>query len=166
MILALQPVSLLQPVPLVERWLVSNDSVIRYAPLLTFIFLTAAIYVAIYSARLTTDLPAAVVPAVEAAGLPATSVPALFAAMTNATALNEVPGISTKIIAAMGGAVMDANSSSFRVVYLSSLAFGGIAIISAFFATDLDKYLTNFVNKSVNAQEDSKRAKQSEKLDV
>jgi hypothetical protein len=53
--------------------------------------------------------------AVEEAGLLATSVPALFAAMSNTTALNEVPGINAKVLAAIGNAVMDAHSSSFRI---------------------------------------------------
>ena len=109
---------------------------------------TAAIYVAIFTARLTNDLPAAVVPSVEAAGLPSSSVPALFVAVTNGTAaaLNDVPGINKVILAALGDAIKNAYSSSFKVVYLSSLAFGGVSIIAAFFATDVDKYLTNFVN--------------------
>jgi uncharacterized membrane protein len=87
----------------------------------------------------------------------------LFAAITNgtATALNNVPGISADIVVAMRNAVKDANSSSFKVVYLSSLAFGGVSIVAAFFATDLDKYLTNFVNKSVNAREDAAKQKTS-----
>jgi hypothetical protein len=130
---------------------------------------TAAVYVAIYSARLTVDLPAVVVPAVEAAGLPATSVPAFFAAMTNGTAaaFNSVPGISGSIMAAFATAVQDGYSSGFKVVYLSSLAFGGVSIISAFFATDVDKYLTDFVNKSVNAQKDGLRGKaHGNELDV
>ena len=107
------------------------------------------------------ELPKAVVPAVENAGLPASSVPALFAAMTNGTtaALEKVPGVSAKILGAMATAVQDANSQSFKVVYLSSLAFGGVAIISAFFATNVDEFMTGFINKSVNAQQDEETIK-------
>jgi len=102
----------------------------------------------------TVELPARVVPAVSAAGLPATSITALFAAITNGTAaaFAAVPGFSADIGAVTTEAVQDAYSSSFMVVYLSSLAFGGLSIIAAFFATDLAKYLTNFVNKSVDAR--------------
>jgi uncharacterized membrane protein len=78
-------------------------------------------------------------------------VPALFAAITNGTtaAFDSVPGISTTILTAMTSAIQDANASSFKVVYLSSLSFGGVSIIAALFATNVDKYLTDFVNKTI-----------------
>jgi hypothetical protein len=36
------------------------------------------------------------------------------------------------------------------IVYLSSLAFAGTALVSAFFLTDVSKYMTGFVNKRVD----------------
>jgi len=111
-----------------------------------------SIYVCIYSNKLTTYLPRDIVPAVESAGLPASSVPALFAAMTNGTnaAFQSVPGINAKILAAFATATKDAYTSAFKVVYLSSLAFAGIAVIASLFVTDIDKYMTNFVNKTIH----------------
>jgi uncharacterized membrane protein len=107
--------------------------------------------VAIFSARYTTDLPSHVTPAVEAAGLPASSLPDLYTAITNGTtaALSSVPGVSSSILATMSSAVQDANSSSFKIVYLSCLGFGGVSIVAAMFATDVSKYMTSFVNKTI-----------------
>ena len=111
-----------------------------------------SIYVCIYSNKLTTYLPRDIVPAVESAGLPASSVPALFAAMTNGTtaAFDAVPGINPKILGAFAEATKHAYTHAFKVVYLSSLAFAGIAIVASQFVTDIDKYMTNFVNKTIH----------------
>lgn len=111
-----------------------------------------SIYVCIYSNKLTTYLPQDIVPAVESAGLPASSVPALFAAMTNGTtaAFESVPGINAKILSAFAEATKDAYAHAFKVVYLSSIAFAGIAIVASLFVTDIDKYMTNFVNKTIH----------------
>jgi len=115
-------------------------------------YLAVSIYVCIYSNRLTTFLPQEIVPAVENAGLPATSIPKLFAAMTNGTAaaLEAVPGMNDNILTAFSIATKDAYSHAFKIVYLSSLAFAGIAIVAAFFVVDVDKYLTNYVNKTIH----------------
>lgn len=113
---------------------------------------TAAIYVSIFSNQLTVNLPAQVTGPVEAAGLPSSSVTALFAAITNGTraALESVPGMHADILAVVGRTVKDAYSMSFKTVYLSSLGFGGLAVIASFFATDVDTFLTNFVNKTIS----------------
>lgn len=96
-------------------------------------------------------MPQEVIPAVTKAGLPAGSVKALFAAVAKGTtaALDKVPGMTTAIKVALAAAQKRAYARSFSVVYLSSLSFGGLALVVAFFATDVDKYLTNFVNKTV-----------------
>ncbi|EON69199.1 hypothetical protein W97_08558 [Coniosporium apollinis CBS 100218] len=111
-----------------------------------------SIYIAIFTNQLTTNLPKDIVPAVEQAGLPASSLPELFAAMTNGTtaALQSVPGMNNNILAAFGEATKHAHSSSFKVVYLSSLAFGGVAIIASLFVQDVSKFMTDFVNKTIH----------------
>jgi hypothetical protein len=110
-----------------------------------------SIYVAIFSNELTADLPKEIVPAVVGAGLPVGSVPLLFEAVSNgtSTALNAVPGINPGIIAALKIATKTAYSSSFKIVYLSSLGFGGFAVAASFFAKNVDQFLTDFVNKTV-----------------
>ena len=41
---------------------------------------------------------------------------------------------------------------SLQTTYLSSIAFGGLAIVVTLLATSVDKYLTGFVNKTVDHQ--------------
>ena len=111
-----------------------------------------SIYVCVFTNKLTTFLPAEIVPAVEEAGLPASSITALFAAMAKGTtaALEAVPGINATIMAAYALATQDAYMHAFKVVYLSSIAFTAVAITASIFVTDVDKYMTNFVNKTIH----------------
>lgn len=92
-----------------------------------------------------------VTPAVTSAGLPENSLKSLFAAITKATpgALDSMPGVTVAIKTALATAQKRAYAESLKTVYLSSLAFGGLALVVAFFSSDVDKYLTGFVNKTV-----------------
>lgn len=116
------------------------------------IIASVSIYVCIFTNKLTTNLPAEIVPAVTSAGLPTTSGPDLFAAITNGTAaaLQAVPGMNADILGALDSATKVAYSNAFKIVYLSSLAFAGLAIIAAFFVVDVDHYMTNYVNKTIH----------------
>jgi Fungal trichothecene efflux pump (TRI12) len=111
-----------------------------------------SIYLAIYSNRLTAFLPQEIVPAVQDAGLPASSIPDLFAAVANGTAaaLEMVPGMSNGVLDALVLATKHAQAHAFKVVYLATLAFTGIGLIAAFFITDVNAYLTNYVNKTIH----------------
>jgi translation elongation factor EF-1beta len=91
--------------------------------------------------------------AVEAAGLPVTSVNQLFLAITNATAagINAVPGITPDIVAVFRDAQETVYATSLGDVYLTSIAFGVIALISVFFVKDdIESNFTNFLNKTVS----------------
>jgi hypothetical protein len=91
----------------------------------------SAVYVAIFTNRLTktvsTEVPAALI----AAGLPVSSVPGFLAAITSGLpdAFAKVPG-ATKSVTAIGlSAYKQANADAYRTVYLSTIAFSGLAII-------------------------------------
>ena len=58
-------------------------------------------------------------------------------------AFAKVPGITPAIEAATMKAFRDAYGYAFQRVFLSTIPFGVIAIIAAFFITDVSKYLTN-----------------------
>lgn len=58
--------------------------------------------------------------------------------------------MNATILAAVTVARKKAYSSSFAIVYLSSIAFGGLALIAAFFTSNVDSFMTNFVNKRVD----------------
>jgi len=110
-------------------------------------FILATIYVTILTNRLKTTVPDNVIPAAKEAGLPATSFESLFTALASGTAaaLEKVPGITTKIISAVGEAMKTADSQAFKTVYLTSIAFGGLSIIAALCASNVDEKLTNNV---------------------
>lgn len=113
--------------------------------------LLASIYLAIYGGRLGVNLPSKVTSAALGAGLPQSSVNGLLVALGNGTtaAYSQVPGVNSAVLASIGQATKSAYSASFSTVYLSSLAFGGVALIASFFTTNIDQYLTGFVNKTV-----------------
>lgn len=110
-----------------------------------------SIYLAIYSDRLTVFLPQEVVPAVSSAGLPASSIPDLLTAIANGTAaaLEEVPGMTDGVLDALALATKLAYVHAFKIMYLATLAFTGIGLVAAFFITDVDAFLTNYVNKTI-----------------
>jgi hypothetical protein len=67
------------------------------------------------------------------AGLPEQSLPTLLGdlATGNIAGLSKIPGVTTQVLAAAGEAVPLAFTKSYQVVYLTSLVFGGVAIIFA-----------------------------------
>ena len=127
----------------------SKPSDLIAIPLTNFV---VSIYVCIYSNRLTAYLPQDIVPAVEAAGLPASSIAKLFAAIAKGTpaAIEAVPGVNAKVLAALTTATQVAYAHAFKIVYLSTLGFTAVAITASLFVGDIDKYLTNYVNKTIH----------------
>ena len=112
---------------------------------------TAAIYVSILTNRLTQTIPKNVSPAALSAGLPSRDLPDLFAAISagTATAMEQVPGITPNVIAAVEAALKVAYAQAFKTVYLTSIAFGGLAIIAALFTTSVDDLMTDFVARKI-----------------
>lgn len=110
-----------------------------------------SIYVAVLTRRLTVNLPKDVTSAAIHAGLPSTSVGAALEAIANGTtaAMELVPGINSTIEVAIADSVKTAYSASFKVVYLVTIAFGGIALIAALFTSDIDSLLTNYVSRRI-----------------
>lgn len=97
--------------------------------------------------RLATETSSQVPAAVTAAGLPTNSIVEFMTALTSgsAEALQAVPGISTDIITAGSTAYKQANADAYRTVYLTTIAFTGVAVILSFWAPDTEKYLNSGV---------------------
>jgi hypothetical protein len=115
-----------------------------------------AIYVTILTNKLTTNIPAYVPPAVIAAGLPADSVVAFLGAFSVGTpeAFAAVPGITPSILAVGTRAYKLANADAFKTVYLSTVAFSGVAIILTFFAPNVDELMTHNVASTLHNEDD------------
>lgn len=58
--------------------------------------------------------------------------------------------MNSTIAAALDTATKTSYTQSFRTVYLSSLAFSGVAMIASFFTVNVDSKMTDFVNKRVD----------------
>jgi hypothetical protein len=63
--------------------------------------------------------------------------------------MEAVPDISPAIMVAVGNAVKAAYAQAFKTVYLTSIAFGGLAIIAALFITSIDDLMTDFVARKI-----------------
>jgi hypothetical protein len=107
----------------------------------------SAVYVAIFTNRLTATVSGEVPAKLIAAGLPADSVAGFLGAITSGLpdAFSTVPGATQAIIATGLRAYKQANADAYRTVYLSTIAFSGIAIILTIFAPNTEKFMTNQV---------------------
>jgi hypothetical protein len=114
-----------------------------------------AIYTTILTNRLGQTIPQQVPPALVDAGLPAASVPAFLAALTSgaAGAMRAVPGVTDGIVAVGTAAYKQANSDAYKTVYLSTLAFSGVAILLTFFAPNTEKYMTSQIAATLHREE-------------
>ncbi|CAK7198048.1 hypothetical protein SEUCBS139899_000706 [Sporothrix eucalyptigena] len=118
-----------------------------------------AVLVAVYSTvltnRLTQTVAAEVPPALINAGLPSSSVADFLSAIAvgTAEAFAAVPGITANIIAVGTQAYKVANSDAYRTVYLSTIAFSGIALIMTWFAPNTEKYMSAKIVATLHNEE-------------
>lgn len=122
-----------------------------------------AVYTTTLTNRLSTTIPERVPAAVVGAGLPEASVPGFLGALTAGTpdAFSSVEGITDQIIAVGVKAYKWANADAYRTVYLSTIAFSGVAVILTFFAPNTEKYMTEKVVATL-ANEDNSAIKGQE----
>lgn len=125
---------------------------------------SVAIYVAILNNRLATTLTENISSVAPGAGIPDDKIPSLVAAVQAGT-LAKVPGLSSAMLAAVNKIVPTAYSQAFKTVYLASLAFGGIAILSSLFSKDVQKHLTDKVERKMRRR-DEHTAVEEPKTDV
>ncbi|VUC21569.1 unnamed protein product [Clonostachys rosea] len=131
--------------------------------------IATSIYVAIQTNQYNSKVGGYVSNAATDAGFAVNNVPELLkvvAKSTTAGAIGSVPGMTEAVSQAVTAAIKRAYAQSYSTVYLSSLAFGGVALASCFFATnDMEEYFTSFLNKTVDAphlQNVSKDSKQED----
>jgi MFS family permease len=107
--------------------------------------IAATVYSVVLSNRLATTIAQQVPSAVIAAGLPASSVAGFIAALGGSNSMQNVPGVTPKIIAAGTAAYKEANVMAYRTVFLTSIAFSAVALIASLLLPNLDYLLTNKV---------------------
>ena len=110
-----------------------------------------ALYVSVLTNQATKSLTKYVPPAAEGAGLPAKSLTALFASLATGD-FSTVPGITPKIEAAVGAAVVHSYTDAFRMVFYATIPFSILLVAAAFFIPDMEKYLHHNVAKKLQGR--------------
>ena len=100
------------------------------------------------------------VPALIKAGLPLTSVELFLTALSsgNAATIAKVPGVNEKIIGVGATYIKLAYQKAFKIVYLSSLAFGGLAIIAAWWTPSVEDRVSHNVVRRLDGGRHQKAA--------
>jgi hypothetical protein len=127
--------------------------------------ISAIIYTVVLTNRLAKAIPAFVIPAVVNAGLPASSASDFIAAFSiGPSAFEKIPNITPNIIAVGTVAYKEGNASAYRTVFLTTIAFTGIAIIATLFLPNIDHLLTGKVATTLHERnkEDVVGAKHTE----
>lgn len=115
--------------------------------------IAAAIYVAIQSNIFSEELPKRIATAASASNIPADQVSTILTTIATATVAGLAKlGLTQEAVASLVAATNGAWVRAYYVTYLSALAFAGVALVAACFASrDLDHYFTSFLNKTVDA---------------
>ena len=114
--------------------------------------IAASVYVVVLTNRLTTTIPAEVPPAVVKAGLPVGSVPAFLEGFTTGN-FSDVKGLTPNITAVGVEAYKVASAHAYKTVFLTSIAFTGLAVIIAFWAPNVDDKMTGQVVTTLHEKE-------------
>ena len=114
--------------------------------------IATAIFTAILQNRVANNVATDVAPALFEAGLPKTSIPTFITALSagDLADLTKVPGVTKKIIEVGVVALQGAYSNAFTLVFLVTIAFGGISTIAAFFTPSIEKYYSNDVMRRIH----------------
>lgn len=114
-----------------------------------------AIYNAIFTKELTSNLGTKIAEAVLPLGLPMSSLPAFIGdlANQNTTGLMTVPGVSPQIIGAGVGGLYEAYSLGFRYVWVAAGCFTVIGAVCAVFLVDPVKEFNNHIDAPAEKEE-------------
>lgn len=90
--------------------------------------------------RLLQTIPAAVTPVALSAGVPESFVPQLIANLTRTNPVGEsIPGLTAGDVPLIQSAYQLGNSQAYSTAFLSTLGFGGVALILCFLIGDVDE---------------------------
>jgi cellobiose-specific phosphotransferase system component IIC len=114
----------------------------------------ATVYSVILKNRLTETISSQVPAALTKAGLPASSVPEFIAALAvGPAAIANVTGVNPSITAIGTRSYQDASADAYRTVFLATIAFTGVAIITTLFLPNVDHLLTGKVSTTLHKKD-------------
>lgn len=128
-----------------------------------------AVYTTILTNRLTHTVATEVPPALAKAGLPASSIAdflTTLAGVGTAAPISSyagVKGVTASILATGVRAYKVANAQAYETVYLSTIAFSGLAILLAFFAPNTERWMVNNVAATLAQENTSSDEEKAEK---
>ncbi|KAI9795862.1 MAG: hypothetical protein M1835_005058 [Candelina submexicana] len=116
----------------------------------------ATVYTVVLTNRLKSTIPAQVPPVVVKAGLPKTSVEAFLEAFAKGTpaAFKAVKGITPEILEKGTEAYKYASADAYKTVFLTTIAFSGVAVIISFFAPNVDDRMTGEVAATLHSRKE------------
>ncbi|KAL4804326.1 fungal trichothecene efflux pump [Aspergillus unguis] len=130
---------------------------LQFAVRTAFDSLADSIYVTILANKVAENMPKYIIPAVTAAGLSESSAEQLVEAIAagNATLVQQVPGITPAAIEVGEHAAQIAYRESFKIIYLASLAFGGLAVVASLVmsAKDMQATMTTKISRRLQGLE-------------
>lgn len=117
--------------------------------------IASTVYNVVLSNRLAEEIPAQVPKALIDAGLPEGSVAGFIDGMTTGS-FEGVAGLTDAIMAIGSRAYQVANMDAYRTVFLTNIAFSGVAIICAVLLPNVDVFMTNQVATTLHRGKDKK----------
>lgn len=120
--------------------------------------LGTVVYSTILNNRLSTTIPAQVVPVLEQAALSASSIPIVVKALEAGTplTLQTVPGLNAQLLDTVQAAYRVGCAEAYRTVFLSTLGFSGVAMILVWFSKGVDQSKANYVARELHRTQDEK----------
>lgn len=112
----------------------------------------SSIYISVLTNRLDQTISAEVPSAIIAAGLPASSVPEFLAGLT-AGNLSSIQGLTSEITLIGVKTYKEANAHAYSTVFLTTLAFSGLAIIISFWSPNVDEKMTGQVATTLHQRD-------------
>lgn len=112
----------------------------------------ASVYVVVLTNRLGVTIPAEVPAAVIKAGLPASSAAAFLGGFTTGS-FADVPGLTPRILSVGLAAYKVASAHAYKTVFLTSIAFSGLAVVITAWAPNVADRLTSQVATTLHAKE-------------
>lgn len=123
--------------------------------------IASTIYVVVLNNRMAQTVPSEVPPVLIEAGLPQSSVAAFLSGLSTGS-FDDVPGLTPQIQAVGSQAYKLASSHAFQTVYLTSIAFSGIAVILSYWAPDVDDKLTSQIAVTLHQSRGHKEKEEEE----
>ncbi len=112
----------------------------------------ASVYVVVLTNRLGETIPAEVPAAVVSAGLPPSSVVAFLGGFATGD-FSDIKGLTPRILAVGLSAYKFASAHAYQTVFLTSIAFSGIAVIITIWAPNVGDKMTSQVATTLHAKE-------------